>query len=216
MNYSKISLNAFNLKIIALLAMTIDHLGYFIFDDIIEFRIIGRLAFVVFAYLIANSYLYTRDKLKFGIRLLIFGLFLDLIMIITNNYVTSNIFITLGLGYFLIYFYNKKNYLLMIVIMLVPNFVEIDYSYYGLLIILFSHIFYNKINILLIVNIILIIIAHYLVDLNYLQLYSTIGIFLLMFYNHQEGRKLKYFFYLYYPLHILLIIFIRDYLINSS
>ena len=40
----------------------------------------------------------------------------------------------------------------------------------------------------------------------------TIGIIILMFYNHQEGRKLKYLFYVYYPLHILVIIMIRDFL----
>lgn len=209
-----ISLNAFNLKIIALIAMTIDHIGYFIYDDLLILRIIGRLAFVIFAYLIANSYLYTRDKLKFGLRLLVFGIVMDIAMILTNNYIISNIFITLALGYFLIYFYNKKNYILMFIIFLIPLFIKIDYSYYGLLLILFSNIYYNKINILLIINVAMILLGFYYFNLNLIQLFSTFGILLLMFYNHQEGRKLKYFFYLYYPIHILIIIFIRDYIMN--
>ena len=133
-------------------------------------------------------------------------------MILTNNYVVSNIFITLGLGYFLIYFYDQKKYPMMLLIMLIPSFIEIDYSYYGLLLIFFSYIFYQRLEILLVVNFVLIIVSHFLFDLNLLQLYSTIGIIILMFYNHQEGRKLKYLFYVYYPLHILVIIMIRDFL----
>lgn len=203
-------MNAFNLKIIALIAMTIDHLGYFIFDDIITFRIIGRLAFLIFAFFIANSYHYTNNKTKYGVRLLVFGFIIDLVMILTNNYVVSNIFITLGLGYFLIYFYDQKKYLMMLLIMLIPSFIEIDYSYYGLLLIFFSYIFYQRLEILLVVNFLLIIASHFLFDLNLLQLYSTIGIIILMFYNHQEGRKLKYLFYVYYPLHILIILMIRE------
>ena len=208
-----ISLDAFKLKIIALIAMTIDHIGYFIYDDVIILRIIGRLAFVIFAYLIANSYLYTRNKLNFGLKLLLFGIVIDLVMIATNNYVISNIFITLGLGYFLIYFYNKQNYLIMFIIFLIPLIIKMDYSYYGLLLILFSNIYYNKLPILLIINAAMILLGFYYFNFSLLQLFSTFGILLLFLYNHQKGRSLKYLFYLYYPIHILVIIFIRDYIL---
>lgn len=209
-----ISLDAFKLKIIALIAMTIDHIGYFIYDDLIILRIIGRLAFVIFAYLIANSYLYTRNKLNFGLKLLLFGIVIDLVMIATNNYVISNIFITLGLGYFLIYFYNKQNYLIMFIIFLIPLIIKMDYSYYGLLLILFSNIYYNKLPILLIINAAMILLGFYYFNFSLLQLFSTFGILLLFLYNHQKGRSLKYLFYLYYPIHILVIIFIRDYILK--
>lgn len=209
-----ISLDAFKLKIIALIAMTIDHIGYFIYDDVIILRIIGRLAFVIFAYLIANSYLYTRNKLNFGLKLLLFGIVIDLVMIATNNYVISNIFITLGLGYFLIYFYNKQNYLIMFIIFLIPLIIKMDYSYYGLLLILFSNIYYNKLPILLIINAAMILLGFYYFNFSLLQLFSTFGILLLFLYNHQKGRSLKYLFYLYYPIHILVIIFIRDYILK--
>lgn len=209
-----ISLDAFKLKIIALIAMTIDHIGYFIYDDLIILRIIGRLAFVIFAYLIANSYLYTRNKLNFGLKLLLFGIVIDLVMIATNNYVISNIFITLGLGYFLIYFYNKQNYLMMFIIFLIPLIIKMDYSYYGLLLILFSNIYYNKLPILLIINAAMILLGFYYFNFSLLQLFSTFGILLLFLYNHQKGRSLKYLFYLYYPIHILVIIFIRDYILK--
>lgn len=209
-----ISLDAFKLKIIALIAMTIDHIGYFIYDDVIILRIIGRLAFVIFAYLIANSYLYTRNKLNFGLKLLLFGIVIDLVMIATNNYVISNIFITLGLGYFLIYFYNKQNYLIMFIIFLIPLIIKMDYSYYGLLLILFSNIYYNKLPVLLIINAAMILLGFYYFNFSLLQLFSTFGILLLFLYNNQKGRSLKCLFYLYYPIHILVIIFIRDYILK--
>ncbi|MDR1781546.1 MAG: conjugal transfer protein TraX [Bacilli bacterium] len=200
-----INLNAFYLKLIALITMTIDHIGYFIFPDITILRIIGRLSFVIFAYMIGNGYLYTSNKIKHGLIILLFGILIDIVLLLTNNYINSNIFVTLGLGYFLIMAYDKKKYLICLLILLLVLFLPLDYGLYGLLIILFSYIFHNDISKLLITNFILVVINIYFGIMINIQLFSCLGIILLYFYNNEKGYNLKYFFYVYYPLHILVI-----------
>ena len=201
----KLSLNAFWLKIIALVSMTIDHIGYFGFPGNIYWRIVGRLSFVIFAYMIANGYLYTRNKVRHGLIILGLGLLFDLALIVTNNYSASNIFTTLGLGYFLIMFYDNKKYGLCSLILLSSLFFPLDYGIYGLLFILFSYIFYNNISKLLFANVMLVIFGLYFGMVMDIQIFSCLGIILLYCYNHEKGRGLKYFFYIYYPAHIIIL-----------
>lgn len=73
------SLNGNQLKTIAMIAMTIDHLVCVIFPNyptdwwIIGLHIIGRLAAPIFWFFIAEGYFYTRDWKKYALRLLGFA-----------------------------------------------------------------------------------------------------------------------------------------------
>ena len=73
-------LNGNQLKIIAMVAMTIDHLVDVIFPNyptdwwIIGLHIIGRLAAPIFWFFIAEGYFYTRDWKKYAVRLLGFAI----------------------------------------------------------------------------------------------------------------------------------------------
>ena len=53
------------LKILALVAMTVDHIGVVIFPQVTVLRIIGRLAYPIFAYMIAEGCFYTHDKKRY-------------------------------------------------------------------------------------------------------------------------------------------------------
>ena len=68
-------MNAFVLKIIALTAMLIDHAGA-AFPQYVPFesRIIGRLTFPIFVYLIADGFRHTRNPKKFLFRLFAFAM----------------------------------------------------------------------------------------------------------------------------------------------
>lgn len=57
------------LKIIALLTMLIDHVGYLFFPDEMLFRTIGRIAFPIFAYQIAIGFQKTSSRKNYALRL---------------------------------------------------------------------------------------------------------------------------------------------------
>ncbi|MDR3215486.1 MAG: conjugal transfer protein TraX [Bacilli bacterium] len=206
-----IKLNAFQLKIIALISMTIDHIGYFLFPNIIILRIMGRLSFVIFAYMLVNGYLHTSNKVKHGLIILGLGILFDIILLCINSFITTNIFTTLGLGYFLVMYFDEKKYYLVIPILIIGAFLPLDYGLYGLLLILSCYLCFNNISLLLIINIGLIMILSQFNIINNLQLYSSIGILLLYLYNNKKGQSLKYFFYAYYPLHIIFLSVIANY-----
>ena len=73
------------LKIIACISMFFDHFGFLIFPNKIIYRVIGRLAFPIFAYMIAEGSLHTKNKTK---HLLIIG-WLGIIMQIVLYYFTG-------------------------------------------------------------------------------------------------------------------------------
>ena len=55
-------MSVFILKLIAMCSMVIDHLGYPFFFDNLLMRSIGRLAFIIYAFLIAEGYYHLKDK----------------------------------------------------------------------------------------------------------------------------------------------------------
>ncbi len=61
------------LKLIAILTMLIDHVGATFFPNIITFRIIGRIAFPIFAYQLTLGYKYTSNLKSYFKRIFIFA-----------------------------------------------------------------------------------------------------------------------------------------------
>lgn len=53
------------LKILALITMTIDHVGVVLLPQYVILRIIGRLTYPIFAYMIAEGCFYTRSKKRY-------------------------------------------------------------------------------------------------------------------------------------------------------
>ena len=66
-------LNGFHLKLIAVCTMLVDHLGYTLFPWSLWLRCIGRIAFPIFCFLIAEGCVYTRSRKKYALRLLVFA-----------------------------------------------------------------------------------------------------------------------------------------------
>ncbi len=77
-------LNRFNLKLIALISMFIDHVGAIIGYDTFRqndiewlyfvFRIIGRISFPIFAFFVAEGWFYTRNRKKYFLNMLLFAI----------------------------------------------------------------------------------------------------------------------------------------------
>jgi hypothetical protein len=66
------------LKMLALATMLVDHIGYMFFPNEMLFRIIGRLAFPIFAYQIAIGYSRTSNIKKYVLRISLFALLTQL------------------------------------------------------------------------------------------------------------------------------------------
>ena len=62
------------IKLVAMLSMLIDHMGKMFFPRYQIMRIIGRLAFPLFAYCIAVGCVYSKNRLKYLTRILAVGL----------------------------------------------------------------------------------------------------------------------------------------------
>ena len=66
-------LNGFHLKLIAACTMFIDHMGYTLFPGVVWLRCIGRVAFPLFCFLIAEGCVHTHDRKKYALRLFVFA-----------------------------------------------------------------------------------------------------------------------------------------------
>ena len=66
-------LNGFHLKLIAACTMFIDHMGYTLFPGVMWLRCIGRVAFPIFCFLVAEGWVHTHDRKKYALRLFVFA-----------------------------------------------------------------------------------------------------------------------------------------------
>ena len=235
----KYGLSGRTLKIIAVISMLIDHLtagllarGYWAAGHQITktgrylyyvLRGIGRIAFPIYCFLLIEGYIHTRNKWKYLLRLSLFGLISEIPFDITFNkkyfyWGYQNVFFTLALGLFavilfdLIVEYDFETATLLrriaglAVVGAIAGIAELmktDYSWYGVLIILCFYIFRQMEEVR---NLSVIIVLYFL---NVLELVGVLDFVLLHFYNGKRGRQSKYFFYSFYPGHLLLISFAR-------
>lgn len=101
-------LNANQLKLIAIIAMTVDHIAWAMFDGYptallpLVMHIIGRLTCPIMCYFIAEGYHYTRNINKYTLRLFIFALISHFAYIFaSNDFVDFRSFIPFYYGSFL-------------------------------------------------------------------------------------------------------------------
>lgn len=215
-------MSSFVLKIIAIITMFIDHIGYAIFGNFSFFNYIGRVSFPIFAFQISEGYIHTKNLKKYSLRLFIFALisqipFMLFYKLVSNSF-ELNIFFTLLLGLACIYIYDKFKYkfiaiILSVVIGLIAEFSHCDYGFYGVAIILLFYIFKSNIS-LASIAFILATAIKYLIPIFkyglydayiYLLICTIIPIIFINLYNGKKGKDTKYLLYLFYPIHLLLI-----------
>ena len=74
MRYIKnIGLDAFTLKIIAIVAMVIDHIGFIFLPEVIVLRVIGRLTFPIMGFFMVEGFRHTKNVRAYAGRLLLYG-----------------------------------------------------------------------------------------------------------------------------------------------
>ena len=193
--------------------MFLDHYHYIVGGSEI-LNVIGRIAFPIFAFTLNEGYVHTRSLKKYLLRLFIFAVSIQMPSILFGYDYPMNIFFTLFLGLLSIYIFNlkKMNVILKIIligfILFFSQKFKLDYGIYGILVIINFNIFRNnKFKILmnfLVLNIYNVIFPK-VFDLPDTQLFSLISLVLIFMYNGEKGRSMKYFFYLFYPIHFFIL-----------
>ena len=205
----------FTLKIIAIITMFLDHY-YRIIGGPEWLSILGRLAFPIFAFSISEGYSHTKNVNKYLMRLLNFAIIIQLPNFLEFQEYPLNIFFTLALGLFCLEILdnNKINIVVRYIVVLYLCFLAektgLDYGAYGvILIILFNKLRNNKLYIFiafLALNLVILKIG----SLSEIQIYSIFSLVPIFLYNGKKGYGMKYFFYLFYPLHFIFLYFLNE------
>ncbi len=211
------------LKWIAIITMTIDHVGAVLFPEFEVLRLIGRLSFPLFAYLLILGLENTRNARNYFTRLFIFALISQVpfyLAIGIGPLEHLNIFFTLSFGLMFVYYF-KKNSIIAFVPIVLSILLNFDYSIYGIVMIGCMYILTGNIKL----GTILLVLLNglFLVPWNS-QFLSLLALPLIIL--HQNGLLTKtkdvdkefkipfwrkYFFYVYYPLHLAILFIIHLY-----
>ncbi|MBY0119105.1 conjugal transfer protein TraX [Paenibacillus sp. BGI2013] len=200
---------------IAMITMLIDHIGAVFFPHIIELRIIGRIAFPIYAFAVYIGYKHTRDVQKYIWRLFWIAIISQVPFMAAFNHYSLNVVWTLWSALLVLFVIDKlPSKLLGIPIVIGAGwFMEIsqmDYGMYGLLLVLLFRYFQGPV----------LVVAHVLLNALYLllhnssvQMYSvlaTAGIAIAQYY--QAGFRMKgprWVWRYFYPAHLAIIAIIR-------
>ena len=219
------------LKWIAIVTMFIDHLGIVLTYAVPEpvwrsMRIIGRTAFPIFCFLLVEGFYHTRDIKKYLVRLGIFALISEApfdLMIFGQVWYPEyqNVFFTLLIGLFLLYLYNRflanvqPIYAIMAVVSMLclAYLVKCDYGAEGVLMIYLFFLFrFRPVGMYIGVGLVMALMGG-------IEIFAVASFLPIALYNGEKGGKTmergksgllqKYFFYFFYPVHILFLTGLR-------
>ena len=135
------------LKLIAVLSMTVDHVGAVFFPEYPVFRWIGRMAFPLFCYCMTVGLLYTHDIRRYLARLGVFALLSQPFWILAfnaddflGNLLNFNIFFTLFVSLLAMWGFKEHNWPLFLGCVLLLAFVNFDYSVTGVMLMLIFYL----------------------------------------------------------------------------
>ncbi len=216
-------MSSLTLKVIALTTMIIDHYGAIFQTSELIFRIIGRIAFPIYCFLIVEGYFHTKDIKKYATKLLIFALIseipFDYAFFGRIDWSHQNIFFTLFIGLVSIHLLEKsktQNSFNSLIIVLAATTLAIvlktDYSFIGIIYILafYKTKNFNRSKRILLVGAVMFITNYS--STSFIQQYSLLALPILLLYNGKLGLKVKalqILFYIAYPLHLAIFAFIN-------
>ena len=206
------------LKILAMITMTCDHVGVMLFPRLQWLRILGRLAMPIYAFMIAEGCRHTRDRKKYLLRLLSLGILCQAVYLIAMGSLYMCILITFSLSVCLINLLdrveqekNGRNWALLWAGVMVAFFLcnvlpdllpntdfEVDYGLPGVLL---PVLIYGAGARGLLLGVALL-------ALNYggIHWYAFLAVPFLLAYNGQRGKaNMGKLFYWYYPAHLVAI-----------
>ena len=214
------------IKIIAALTMLIDHAGLILFPGQYWMRIVGRIAFPLFAYCIAEGYRYTRHRLRYFLQIFLLGVGCQIVYYIAERDWYLGILLTFSLSIVLMELArrckaafqaeNKKAAWLwgiafFAAVLAVWGFtavVTVDYGFVGVLLPVLAYL-PEEVGLrkgLFIAGILALAVDQYLPAGYVGQFFGLLAVPFLCAYNGKPGRhRMKWFFYIFYPAHLALL-----------
>ncbi len=208
------------LKLIAAVAMTIDHIGVCLFPQLVWLRAVGRIAFPIFAYFIGEGFVHTRSRKRYWLTLMGLALIFQTVFFVAERSLYQGIFVTfsgsLGLC-FLADMLMKKRRLWDLCVFLtgllaayvfseiLPEVItscdfEVDYGYWGMVLPVTVVVARSKGFRMALVFFVLVMMC---MGFEAVQWWCLCALPFLALYNGKRGKaKMKSFFYIYYPLHM--------------
>lgn len=219
------------LKLIAMAAMVSDHASViFLGEETTLWRNIGRLAFPIFAFLIAQGAIHTKNKLKYMLRLAAFALISEVPYDMAFNgtyleFTSQNVYFTLFLGLLsviILDFLQDHRIAFLgifstVICALGAYYIHSDYGFMGVVVITMMFLFSKASPSVKYVGFAL---SSFMTAIVYMpplyvgfisaQLPAVLSAVPISLYSGKAGRKInKYIFYAFYPAHILILYLIK-------
>ena len=232
-NNKKSGISGAALKWIAVITMFIDHVAasfllyYYRANDLFAThydvyplcRYIGRIAFPIYIFLLIEGLQKTRNVRKYLFRLFLFALISEIPFDLAFEHCLwnpdyQNVFFTLFLGLLALCFIRKAEpyspkcphlvaifqLCMLIAAMLIANLLKTDYSYAGVLAIVVMYYLRSNRTLQVIGGC---TILFFLSSTS--EIFALLALIPIHLYNNTRGKQMKYFFYLFYPVHLVLL-----------
>jgi hypothetical protein len=214
-------MTAFELRIIAVLAMIVDHVGMVFYPGVVWWRVVGRVAFPIFAWLVANGYRNSKNIRGYAQRLGILALISQLPYYLIQNEVEPgfwglNIFVTLLVGLGAIAGWERLGkvwgWLWIVGLAVGGELIGAEYGAYGVLLVVGWHLVYGRV-LYMGAMLATMIGAFYWKEFMlgyFVKLYAMAVVPLIGSYDGKEGqRRFKWWFYVFYPSHLTVLFLIK-------
>lgn len=219
----KVGLSNNQLKILAMIAMALDHIGVYLFPQVLWLRIVGRLAFPIYAFMIAEGCRHTRNGIRYLGSLAIMAAVCQIVYFVAMGSLYQCIMVTFSLSVGLILLIQnarkKQNFLSWLWVALATAAVlflcqglpqllpgtdyAIDYDFIGVMTPVLVYLCAGKLPQLLVLSGCLAAMCYGNWEG---QMFALLTVPLIALYNGTRGKwNLKWFFYLFYPVHLALI-----------
>lgn len=203
-------LNSFQLKWIAIITMVIDHVGAVLYPQYRILRCIGRLSFPVFCFLLTEGFFHTKNVEKYMVRLGLFAILSEIPYDLAFrgnllDFERQNVFFTLFIGLALMYAMQKscETWIKVVEVLLamwIASTLHTDYNLKGILLISIFFFTRNSSCLRFLGN----IVWNFMWGIS-IQNYGGLASIPIALYNGEKGPSMKYFFYVFYPAHLLLL-----------
>ena len=211
-------LSGSSLKVIAMISMVIDHVALYLMEHgtvLYEtMRYVGRIAFPVFAFLIAEGFIHTRSRYRYFFTLLGFAVISEIPWYLLNGADgTHNVMFTLALGVATLMVLENLLQRCMVLGFLwtlgmagLASWLGVDYEWRGILVIVIFYLF-NGYNDSFPYSRGMQFFCTFTLMMHYGVIGTVMACIFLYLYNGKrgfiQGSIVKYGFYAFYPVHLL-------------